>query len=101
MTIVNWALTVMRNNCFFHNEGAANFPHTQPMAANGWSVEEPERWDRTSDFKGALLQPLHSMFDLTSPTQINDGTIQIDHDTGAYYVSYSFRTISRVLFQLM
>ena len=32
MTIVNWALTVMRNNCLFHNEGAANFPHTQPMA---------------------------------------------------------------------
>ena len=53
-----------------------------------------------SDFKGALLQPLHSMFDLASPTHINGGTIQIDHDTGAY-VSYSFRTMSRVLFQLM
>ena len=32
------------------------------LAANGWIVEEPERWDRTSACKGALLQPLQSMF---------------------------------------
>ena len=32
------------------------------LAANGWIAEEPERWDRTSACKGALLQPLQSMF---------------------------------------
>ena len=32
------------------------------LAANGWIVEEPERRDRTSAYKGALLQPLQSMF---------------------------------------
>ena len=31
-------------------------------AANGWIAEEPEFWDRTSACKGALLQPLQSMF---------------------------------------
>ena len=32
------------------------------LAANGWIAEEPERRDRTSAYKGALLQPLQSMF---------------------------------------
>ena len=32
------------------------------LAANGWIAEEPERWDRTSACKGALLHPLQSMF---------------------------------------
>ena len=32
------------------------------LAANGWIVEEPERRDRTSAYKGALLQPLQFMF---------------------------------------
>ena len=32
------------------------------LAADGWISEEPERWDRTSACKGALLQPLQSMF---------------------------------------
>ena len=32
------------------------------LAANGWIAEDPERWDRTSACKGALLQPLQSMF---------------------------------------
>ena len=30
------------------------------------------------------MQPLHSMFGLTAPTQTNDGKCQIDYDTGAY-----------------
>ena len=50
------------------------------FAANGWIAEEPERRDRTSASKGALLQPLQSMFWSRSPTQTNDGTSQIDHD---------------------
>ena len=32
------------------------------LEANGWIAEEPERWDRASVCKGALLQPLQSMF---------------------------------------
>ena len=32
------------------------------LAANGWIAEEPESWDWTSACKGALLQPLQSMF---------------------------------------
>ena len=32
------------------------------LAANGWIAEEPERWDRTSAYKGTLLLPLQSMF---------------------------------------
>ena len=32
------------------------------LAANGWIAEEPERRDRTSAYKGALLQPLQFMF---------------------------------------
>ena len=35
-------------------------------------------------------------FDHTLPTKTDDGTSQLDHDTGAY-VPYSFRTMSRVL----
>ena len=32
------------------------------LPANSWIAEEPERWNRTSACKGALLQPLQSMF---------------------------------------
>ena len=39
------------------------------------------------------MQPLHSMFGLTAPTQTNDGKCQIDYDTGAY-VPYSFHQTS-------
>ena len=41
------------------------------LAANGWIAEEAERWDRTSACKGALLQPLQSMFEsqLAHPDQ--------------------------------
>ena len=35
------------------------------------------------------MQPLQSMFDDNSPTQTNDGTNQLDHDTRAY-LPYSF-----------
>ena len=40
-------------------------------AANGWIAVEPERWDWTSACKGALLQPLQSMFwsHVTHPDQ--------------------------------
>ena len=32
------------------------------LAVNGWIAEEPERWNLTSACKGALLQPVQSMF---------------------------------------
>ena len=32
------------------------------LSVNGWIAEEPESWDWTSACKGALLQPLQSMF---------------------------------------
>ena len=32
------------------------------QATNSWRMEEPERWDRTSACKGALLQPIQFMF---------------------------------------
>ena len=66
------------------------------LSANGWIAEEPERWDQTSACKGALLQPLQSIFDHTSPTQTNDGTSQIDYNIGAY-VPHSFQTMSSVI----
>ena len=30
------------------------------------------------------MQAIQSLFDLTTPTQTNDSTSQIDHDIGAY-----------------
>ena len=86
MSVAVCALTVVRNNFLHHNKGAANFPRLQPMA-------ELRRNQR--DEIGRQLLKAHY-----APTQINDGARQIDHDIGAY-VSYSFRTMSRVLFQLM
>ena len=70
------------------------------LAANGWIAEEPERWDRTSQYtEGALVQPLNQALfwsHLAQPCKTNDGTRQKDHDIGTY-VPYSFRTMSRVL----
>ena len=35
-----------------------------------------------------IMQPLQSMFGLTSPTQVNDGANQIDHETGAFILFF-------------
>ena len=86
MSVVVCALTVMRNNFLHHNKGATNFPHLQPMAES--------RRNQRDEIGRQLLKANYA------PTQINDGARQIDHDIGAY-ISYSFRTKSRVLFQLM
>ena len=71
------------------------------LAANGWIAEEPERWDRTSACKGALLQPLQSMFWSHPPrSPWHRPWHDADHDVGAY-VPYSCRTMSRVLLRLL
>ena len=55
----------------------ANFPHLQPMA----KLRRNQRGEiGRQHVKGALLQPLQSMFWSRSPTQTNDATSQIDHD---------------------
>ena len=67
------------------------------LATNGWIAEEQERWDRTSACNGALYYAAASVHvDLTSPTQTNDETCQIDHDTEAYVITL-FEQCQRVL----
>ena len=39
------------------------------LAASGWIVEEPERWDQTSACKGALCCHFHVWSHLTHPDQ--------------------------------
>ena len=78
---------------FKKNSFCANFPPLQPVA---------ELWRNQRGEIGRQHVKAHSCshispcFDLTSPTQTDDGTSQIDHDIGAY-VFYSFLTMSRVL----
>ena len=63
------------------------------LATKSWLAEEQERLDRAPAYKGALYYaPASVHIDLPSPTQTNDSTCQIDHDTGAYVI-YSFRTM--------
>ena len=52
-----WAIRMTNNNkqCQLSSLAAKT-------KINGWITEEPERWDRMSACKGALLLPLQSMF---------------------------------------
>ena len=71
----------------------ANFPPLQPVA----ELRRNQRGEiGRQHVKAHSCSHISPCFDHTSPTQTDDGTIQIDHDIGAY-VSYSFRTLSRVL----
>ena len=71
----------------------ASFPPLQPVA----ELRRNQRGETgRQHVKAHSCSHISPCFDHTSPTQTDDGTIQIDHDIGAY-VSYSFRTLSRVL----
>ena len=69
--------------------GGANFPHLQPMA----ELQRNKRGEIGRQHVKAHYAAASVHADLTSPTQTNDSTCQIDHDTGAYDI-YSFRTMS-------
>ena len=78
---------------FKKNSFCANFPPLQPVA----ELRRNQRGEIGRQHVMAhSCSHIRPYFDRTSPTQTDDGTSQIDHDIGAY-VSYSFRTLSRVL----
>ena len=71
----------------------ANFPDLQPMA----ELQRNQRGEiGCQHVKVHSCSHFSPCFDHTSPTETDDGTSQIDRDTGAY-VPYSFRPMSRVL----
>ena len=82
-----------RGGCYLKKKLQCQLPS---LAANGWIAEEPDRWDWTSACKGALLQPLQSMFwsHLTHPDRWRHKS---DRPHIRAYVRYSFWTMSRVL----
>ena len=62
-----------------------------------WIAQEPERWDRTSAYKGALLKLLQSMFwsHLAHPDQWR---LKSDRPWHQGLRPLPFRTMSRVLY---
>ena len=104
MSVVVCALTVMRNYRLFHNKGAANFPHLQPMAElrrnrrgeighqvlkvhyaaaslHVWShLTHPDQWRHNSDrpWHRGLLRLLLSSSNVTGsfPTDVKDGGVK-------------------------
>ena len=73
--------------------GGANFPHLQPMV----ELLRNKRGEIGRQHVKAHYAAASVHADLTSPTQTNESTCQIDQDTAAYVI-YSFWTISTVCF---
>ena len=65
--------------------GGANFPHLQPMV----ELLRNKRGEIGRQHVKAHYAAASVHADLTSPTQTNESTCQIDQDTAAYVI-YSF-----------